>query len=59
MIIIYNLSFIFSLFQKKVNNIGILTNIRLENSETFKNMKFPKNKATELYNLFNEMKSYN
>ena len=42
MIIKYNLSFIFSLFQKKVNNIGILTDIRLENSETFKNIKLLK-----------------
>ena len=45
--------------KQKVNSIGILTDIRLENSETFKNMKFPKNKAIELYNLFNEIKSYN
>ena len=38
----------------KVNNIGILSYIKLENSETFKNIKFPENKTTKSYNLFNE-----
>ena len=41
----------------KVTNIGMLTDIRLENSETFQNIKFPEDKAYKLLNLFNEIKS--
>lgn len=43
----------------EIYNLGILTDIRLENSEAFKNIKFPEDKAHKLLELFNEIKSIN
>lgn len=43
----------------KINNFYILTDIRIENSTKFNNLKFPENKAKELKRLFDEIKHIN